>query len=567
MTVENFALIDRIELEFGPGLNVLTGETGAGKSILLGAVAAALGERVGGDLVRTGEETARIEAVFSVDGRRELHASLAELGVEPEEGRIWLGREISKNGRNKARLNGRLVPAQVLAELGRWLVDIHGQHEHQSLLRPESHLDLLDALGGPSQRALTAEVASLWQKWSELAKQLAVLAGRNAERAQREEWLRFQIAEIDEAKLKPGEREALTREREILTQAERLQADAGAAYSALYESDPTRRAAVEALGDAIQALRGALRLDPRLEAIAAMLDGALSQAQEAAHDLRRYLDEVRADPARLEEVERRLLTIERLERKYGGDIANVLAHRERAALELAELGEGEARLAELTKEAEQLASRYAEAAAALSEQRAKTAHRLTESIKEILAELGMRDAQLIVRFEPQLAADSRTPPPGGDRGRERAEFLFSANRGEPPRPLARTASGGELSRIMLALRQLLSDGIPTLIFDEIDTGIGGRTAIAVADRLSRLAERHQILCVTHLPQIAACAPTHFAITKETSAEHTCVRVERLRGEARILELARMLGGTRSAITVQHAREMIAQAALRQTPSA
>lgn len=569
LSIRNLALIDGLDLEFGPGLNVLTGETGAGKSIVISAVAAALGGRASAELVRAGEDAALVEAVFSIEGRPQIEARLAEFGLEGDPGVLWLGREIARSGRNKARVNGRVVPAQLLAELGAHLVDIHGQHDHQSLLRPESHLALLDACGGQEQRHLVERVGTLWHAWSQAAAALRQIEAAAKEHARREDLLRFQVEEIERASLSPGEWAALQAERQTLLHADRLEEEVGAAYRSLYEAEPPERSAVDALGEAVQAVRGALRHDPRLEEVIALLEGALNQAQEAAHDLRRYREDLRHDPARLAEVEQRILTIDRLQRKYGDDEAAIIAFRDQARRELEELAQSDERAASLAAECRKAAAAYHAAAALLSHERRETARSLSERVGELLAELGMPDATFSVAFEPlsatagedEGAAVASGPELlGGRAGLERAEFLLTANRGEGERPLARTASGGELSRVMLALRQVLSDTTPTLIFDEIDTGIGGRTAMTVAERLARLSGRHQILCVTHLAQIAASAAHHFAIEKEIQDERTRIRVRRLTLEERIAELARMLGGTRTTITLQHAREMIAQAA-------
>lgn len=566
LRVEDYALVDRLELSFSHGFNALTGETGAGKSILIDAVQAVLGRRAGADAVRQGCERAYIEAAFSIRPDSPAAALLRELGYMAEGDEILvLSREISAGGRSKCRINGRLVNLSQLAEVGGLLVEVHGQHEGASLLLPARHLELLDALGGAEVGSLLAEVAELVGERRRLLDAIERLDASTRERLHREELLRFQVEEIASAKLEPGEEERLEEEKARLVHAERLMQGVAAAYSALYEGSETTAPALDAAGDALRSLEQLAELDRRLQPALELLGQAVVALQEAAHELRRHVEGVEVDPGRLEEVEERLQLIASLKRKYGATVEEVLAYFQRASEELAGLAREDESLGELRRRLAGVEERLADRAAKLSEARRRAAERAEGEICRRLAELAMPHA----RFEVQMR---REPDPagidiGGERfavgpkGVDKVEFLFSANPGEPPKPLARIASGGEMSRVMLAIKSVLAEVDPcdTLIFDEVDAGVGGRTADAVAEALWQLSRSRQVLVVTHLAQIASRADRHLAVEKRTAGGRTEVSVAEVTGEARVREIARMLGGGGTPAGLQHAKELLEMA--------
>ena len=556
--VENFALIDRLRLGLRSGLNVFTGETGAGKSILIDAMEAVLGGRVSADLVRTGTERAVVEAVLDVSGQSAVAARLQELGLAgPDDTTLVLTREIARSGRHGARVNGRANNASLLRELASGLVDLHGQHEQQSLLLPGRALALLDAFGGAGLLRLRDEVSRLHGELRQVEDELASLYGDAVERARRLDLLRYQLRELDAARLREGEDEELSSERRLLQSAERRRAATEAAYAMLYEAGD-QPAASDLVGRALAELRDGARLDPELQGFLEVLEGALAQLQDAARDLSAYRDRVEANPARLEEIEQRLDLLASLRRKYGGTIGEMLRYRQEMASELERLGNAEELAARLDSRRADLGGRLQAAATRLSAAREEAAGRLSLQATAELRELGLPEATLAFAVEPERDGERLRV---GQHGADRVNIMFTANVGEPPRPLVRVASGGELSRVMLALKVVLAshDAVPTLIFDEVDAGLGGRAAQAVSDRLRLLGQTRQVLAVTHLAGIAAAADAHFALAKEVRAERTTVAVTALDEEGRVRELSRMLGGARiTRATEDHAREMLAQ---------
>lgn len=562
LRVEDFALVGRLELSFSNGLNVLTGETGAGKSILIDAVQAVLGRRGGADAVRQGCERAWIEAAFSIRHGSPVAQLLRELGYMDEgDDLLVLSREISANGRSKCRINGRLVNVSQLAQVGDRLVDIHGQHDQESLLSPARHLELLDALGGGEVASLLEEVAALASERNKLLEEIERLEASARERLRREELLRFQVEEIAAAKLEPGEEERLEAERARLGHAERLVQGAAAAYAALYEGGEGG-AALDVAGSALRALEQLLPLDAQLKPSVDLLEQAVIGLQEAAHELRRYIEGIEADPQRLQAVEERLQEIASLKRKYGASVQEILDYLRRASEELEGLTREEESLDGLRRKLAEVEERLAQRAGELSRRRREVAERAAGEIGRRLAALNMPDA----RFEVQMRREA--DPNGivvdgervavGRRGIDRVEFLFSANAGEEPRPLARIASGGEMSRVMLAIKSVLAEVDPcdTLIFDEIDAGIGGRTAESVASALFELSRSRQVLVVTHLAQIASRADRHLTVEKRSVDGRTEVAVAPIDGEERVREIARMLAGESTPSSIQHAKELL-----------
>lgn len=546
LQIRDFALIEELHLTFEKGLHVLSGETGAGKSIVIDAVAFVLGGRASVDMIRSGAQSARVEAVFDIAGRARLQSLLDEKGLKGDGGLLILRREFSSEGRSRCRVNDVLVTVGVLAEIGEQLVDIHGQHEHQSILKEERQRALLDAYGGEEGIRLVEAFGQVWEERSQTLRAISELQADQGARLQRQDMLAFQVQEIQEAAPKSGEDEALQQERDILAQAERLLAWVQAAHA----GTGGEQGAVDALGTALAALQEAAQVDPRLKEPLELIEGAQAMAQEAAHALVRYAESVEADPQRLAVLEERLALLDRLKRKYGGTLAAVLEHLRAAQEELAASEDCEGRLEELQKRLDELNGVLQDLGSKITQMRKRSADRLGERVAAQLAELAMPAARFQVEMEPM--------PEGNRFGFERIRFVFSANEGEPPRPLARIASGGEMSRVMLALKSLLAeaDDIPLLIFDEVDSGIGGATAKAVAERLAALARGRQVVSVTHLAQIAAAADVHLQVRKGAADGRTQIAVERLGGEQRVAELARMLDGTQAATTLMRAREML-----------
>ena len=543
--IENLAIIDRLEVAFEAGFNALTGETGAGKSILIDALNLALGERADISLIRAGAEKLRVNAVFEVPNDPELHALLGELGVEPEDGLLYLCREVHTSGRSIARINGQPAPVSALKALGERLIDMHGQHEHQSLLRPSSHLEFLDRWLGEPALKLRQQVRETVSALRQTERELQEIVAREREREQMLDLYRFQVDEIRAANLQVGEDEQLETEARRLMHAEKLVALAGNAYDALMGEN----GAYDQAASASRNLTEIARIDPSVSPWGEMLEGALAQLEEVAHNLRAYAESIEYDPARLEAVIERQELIKRLKRKYGDTIEAVLQYADEAAAKLHALETQTERRAELEAEL----ARLQESAHALCEQlsalRRDGAQRFADAVQAVLRTLAMERAQFTVEVRPK---------PMDTTGADSVEFLFSANPGEPPRPLNKIASGGEMSRVMLALKTVLADAapVPTLVFDEIDAGIGGRTAHAVGEKIAQLARHCQILCVTHLPQIACRANHHLLIEKHTDGAATRVSVQPLTGEARVLEIARMLAGTPTEAALQHARELL-----------
>jgi len=563
LVVRNFAVIEEVRVSVCPGLNVLTGETGAGKSLIIDAVGALLGSRLDADTVRTGAQSAQVEGLFilSEDVRRQVEASLEEAGVQVEDELVVI-REVSSAGRNLARVNGRTVPLSLLREIGRRLVDVHGQSEHLSLLDTRRHLEFVDAFGGLLERR--AQVAGAVARVRSLRRELESLARDEREAARERDLLEYQLQEIEAADLRPGEEEELKEERERLAHAQALQEAAQSAYHSLYAAEGY--SAFDMLGRAQSSLRAVANLDRRLADILSSLESIAAELEDAARALRAYAAQVEHDPRRLEQVEERLEAIARLKRKYGDTVEGVLEYARQARQRLSRLVSAEEereRLEAALREAEEEAARLA---LALSEARHEAARSLEEVVARELADLALGH----VGFQVALAQeeDDEGLPAGGRRlafdetGVDRVAFFVATNPGEPPRPLARIASGGEMSRFLLALKGALAaaDPVPTLVFDEIDVGIGGRSAEVVGRKLWALSRRHQVLCVTHLPQIAAYADAHYRVTKEVVLGRAFSQVQALSEPEQAAELASMLGGPRpSERMLASARELVSRA--------
>jgi DNA repair protein RecN (Recombination protein N) len=523
--IRNFAIIDHLEMSFSSGFNVLTGETGAGKSIIIDAVALLLGDRARMDLIRTGAEEAVVEAVFDLRGQPEVCSALAEAGFGGDDD-LLIRRVVNRNGRNKVFLNGGLAKLTQLQPLIGRLMNIYGQHEHQSLQRAETHLAFLDRYAG-LESGLT-EYRKLYQEIEELAASLHKMQQVESNRQQRLDLLTYQLREIDGAAFRAGEEDELLAERRLLQNAEQLAAVAGE-------------------------LEAATSFDDQLAPLGDALRSALYVVEDVAEQLRGYAGRVSFDASRLDEVEQRLARLVDLKRKYGGTLHGVFDYRDNIARELDELVHADAAREDLEKRLADGRDCLRVIAEELSARRYEAAENLRCAVDKELHELAMPKA----RFEMRLFG---LPQPG-PCGLERGEFYLAPNPGEDPKPLAWIASGGELSRIMLALRRAAPEGdsVATLIFDEVDAGIGGAAATAVGEKLHAIAREAQVLCITHLPQVAAFADHHYRVEKQEKDGRTCTSLALLEGEERVLEMARMLGGAKVGdSTIEHAREIIAQ---------
>lgn len=562
LTIRNLAIIEEIHFQADPGLTVLTGETGTGKSIIIDAIALVLGGRASADIVRTGCDEATVEAVFALDEATQtaLNPLLTSWGYDEPTAELFLRREVSRTRRGACRVNGRALTVAALADIGRHLIDIHGQGDQLSLLQVRRHLDLLDKFTGLLEAR--AAVASLVFRLQAVQQELASLNRGAREMVQRQALLQYQVEEIASARLEVDEEETLRHERTLLANAAKRQEIAASAYALLLGSEGKQRGILDQLALLTQELAALGKLDSALAAETQLAESTSYQMEDLARTVRSYRDGVEHDPARLQAIEERLELIRMLKRKYGDSIADVLAYSQRAAQELATLTHSEERQNALQQEKAALLAQLAQAGRALSEARRNGAARLTSLVERELAELGMDKAHFMVEQKWHPTPDG-VPIDGvcygyDQTGLDELEFLIAPNPGEDPKPLVKSASGGETSRLMLALKTALStvDPVPTLIFDEIDAGIGGRTGAVVGSKLQHLAQEHQVFCVTHLAQIAARAGTHLRVIKEIVGSRTISAVQMLDAEERVEELAVMIGGTATLSTRQSATELL-----------
>lgn len=536
LSIRNLAVIDSIAVEFEESFNVLTGETGAGKSMLVEAVGLLLGGRASPDLIRTGEDVAVVEAIFEADGQE-----------------IVVRREITAQGRSRAFVSGALATAAALKDLATRLVELHGQHEHQQLLDPAQHLPLLDEWAGLTARQ--QDVARAFGRVRALNAQLDRLRMDTRERAARLELVEFQLGELQRAALQPGEDETLAATRQVLRSAGTLQRLCAEGYRDLYEAD---QSVLATLGGVWRRVSELAAIDPRFAPFLQQRDGIKSELEDLATTLRDYGDSIDASPGRLEDVEDRLALLERLKRKHGPALEDVIARRDTLAAEHAALTGGESSAGEIEQQLVEARRAFLETARDLSSRRRAAARTFATALESELADLAMERTRFEVRLQPD-ESESRWSEQGIDAG----EFYLSPNLGEDVRPLARIASGGELSRVMLALKTLAAatQSGQTLIFDEVDAGIGGRAATVVGQKLQALGRRFQVLCITHLPQIAAAGRSHFLIEKRVQGKRTATTVSRLSAEDRVAELARMMGGSSAGPQAKAgARELLAAAA-------
>ena len=546
--IKNVALIERLDMEFTNGFNVLTGETGAGKSILIDAVNLVLGERASKELITHGADKAAVDAVFNVQNAGSaLFSALEELGVEPTD-ELFLSREVSLSGKNVCRLNGVMVPLAVLKRVSDLLVDVHGQHEHQSLLNAALHIRFLDAFGTAQITPVKEKLLEAYANFKSIQKSMLSGFSSQDEREREMDILGYQIREITAAKLKQGEEEKLFAERALLANAERIQT----AFSASAEALGSDSGALTLVSEAKKQMRSIDALSPEYAALSQRLEEAYFTLEDIAYTLRDAKEGVEFDPRRLDQIETRLEHIKSLKRKYGATVEDVLSFCESAQKKLDALTEDTKMQSELQARLDEALVNYRVLAKALTEKRHAAAELLSHAVLNELLELGLEKS----RFEVRFAANAEKEPAAN--GWDGVEFLLSTNPGEPLKPLEKVASGGELSRIMLAFKAIFAqnDDIGTLIFDEVDTGISGRTAAIVGDKMVRIADDRQVICVTHLPQIAALADAHFLVEKHDDGKTTRTSVRLLELSERRAQVAQMMGGSNEGFAFDHAAELI-----------
>lgn len=552
--LENIALIEKLGIELFPGFNVLTGETGAGKSIIIDAVNFVFGERTSRDLIRNGAARAKVEAVFNLNEGDAAFAALDALGIEYDGNELILSRELSAAGRNACRVNGTLVPVASLKSVSDTLVDIHGQHEHQALLDAENHISYLDAYCHAESLPIIEKIDAIVSRRSELMLKRNSGFSSEREREREMDMLRYQIEEIASANLEAGEEERLNAEKTVLLNAERIRTALETAHMAL--SGAEEGSALSAIDTARRSMRDIAALNKDYEALGDKIEELYYAAEDISFVLRDTSENVESDMQRLEEIEQRLKLISDLKRKYGRTVEDVIDFGKDAGTKLNELENAEALAAELDAKLDKLKAEYNVAADELSKVRRAAGDRLKRDVLNELKDLGMAKAM----FDVALSDASGGEPRKG--GRETAEFMLSANPGEPLKPLEKVASGGELSRIMLCFKSIFADNdrVPTLIFDEIDTGISGRTAAVVGEKMLGIAKKHQVICVTHLAQIAALADAHLMVRKYDDGKNTFVETRQLNEEEKVQRIAQMMDGeSDSPSALTHARELIARA--------
>lgn len=563
LRIENFAIINELDLVFEPGLIVLTGETGAGKSIIMGALDMLLGQRVDMTHLRTGSERATVEAVFRIPDavRDPITSLLAAEDVLDDRDYVTLTRELRRDRRNVARVNGHRANVSLLVQLGEYLVDIHGQSDHLSLLRVNQHLELLDRYADLQQ--MRSEYQSTFDRLRQVREEMQRLKEMDREAAQRTELLQFQVEEIEAAQLVEGEDEELSEQVQRLANAEKLAERSQEALMLLEDAPPSQPTMFDLMGQVVDLSTSLAKMDPALEALNEELQEMAAGLEDWTLELRSYLDTLEFDPDELERVEERLALIRDLKRKYGETIPEIKAHARQAREELKSISNRSERISDLAQEETVLLDRLGQQGQDLSRERKRAAKHLEEKLEEELEDLRMAQARFQVDFR-QVEDPDGVKSASGPRvkftrnGLDEVEFLIETNPGEGLKPLAKVASGGETARLMLAIKNVLAtaDNISTLVFDEIDQGIGGRIGAVVGEKLRRLTRAHQVICITHLPQLASFAHQHFQVAKQVEGERTTITVREMTGENRLHELAEMLGGI-SDHNLQSARDLLA----------
>lgn len=552
LVINNVALISKLDVELQSGLNVLTGETGAGKSIIIDSVNLVLGERASRELIATGQQKARVEAVFSIEGKQEIRDTLAEFGIDCYDDELFLMREITASGKSLCRINGEMVPLNVLHEVADSLVDIHGQHAHQSLLDPKNHMSMVDEFDSQEIPPLRDKVNGIAKEYRETEKRLNSGFVSASERERRIEILNFQINEIEKANLSEDEEKLISDEISLLSNAEKIN-DSLENAADLIGGERSSLNGLRLAADFMSKISG---LSPDYEDIYSRLENLYYELEDCSYVLRDLRADFEYSPERLNELEIRLDYINSLKRKYGGSIKEILEFKENACKELDELVSSDEIRIKLSDKLNRLTEEYNKAANELTAHREKAASVLSERITNQLADLGMKQA--VFAYSNNVSAGRVK-----NNGNDSIEFMFSANTGEPCKPLSKIASGGEMSRIMLAIKTVCADAdrIPTLIFDEIDTGISGITSIKVGEKMAKIAKSHQVVCITHLPQIAAFGDAHFLVEKSTVDSETHTNLRMLSDSERRIELARIMGSTNpDDSAVKYADEMIKSAA-------
>lgn len=556
LNVTNFALIEQAFVDFSSGLNILTGETGAGKSILIDALNMILGSRTSVDFIRTGCDFFRVEAVFEMNGSDGIKEFLDEMGILLEEDQLIVSRRYTKQGKNTILVNGCQLPLATLRQLGEKLVDMHGQHENQNLLRPETHFDLLDAADTRILDKRT-QYRQVYKKWLNIKSELAKIEKQSRDRMQRLDMLTWQTQEIAAAELKSSEEEKLEQEIHVLANAEKIAGSLRRSYSLLSQGSKGSNDIVTSLAEAKRELETVARYDNRIEPQLAIITDALYQLEEVATDIRRHSEEIDYDPKRLDKLQDRLDVISKLKRKYGGTIEDILVYYHEATNELAKLVNYDEHIAGLNDKLKVSERELARLALDLDKLRHEAANRMAINVSSHLQDLGMSKARFTFNVTQSASYNND--------GKNEVALLFSANPGEEPKPLYKIASGGELSRIALALKTVMSDqeDAGVMVFDEVDTGIGGQTAQMVGEKIALVAARKQVLCITHLPQIACMADTHIYIEKQVSDDRTQTIISLLNEEQRLHELTRMVSGDNlTEVAIENARQMVNMAMLK-----
>ena len=550
LDIRNIALIESLTLEFGRGFNVLTGETGAGKSIVVDSLNMALGGRADRDMIRTGADRAVVQALFDISNNQRAQEFAHDLGAEADDGLVAVTRELRANGRNICRISGIVVPLATLRQLTSMLVDIHGQHEHQALINPQRHREFLDAFGDEAHFEMLNRAAALHAERANIASEYRKVTSQAAERERMIDMLEFQTSEIGGLRLRRGEEEKLERRARFYENAEKIKTAVEGAYGLVYGGDNHTKGAQEQLDTAARTLDGVAKLDERIESISGRVKDAFYAVQDVGYELRSLVESLDYDPSTADKVYDRLDKIRRLERKYGATLDEVIDFGENAAKQLEELRRSGESGEHLKEKYNHVDAQLKEVCGELSRSRHRIAEWLSGEVQNHLADLGMART----KFQIRLVSDKPSAT-----GSDDIEFMISANPGEPLKPMAAVASGGELSRIMLALKAVAMDagGVESMVFDEIDTGVSGRMAQAVGEKMKLIAGNHQVLCVTHLPQIAALGDVHFVVEKKTDGSRTDSMVRRLDDEGRIMEISRLIGdGDDSDTSIKHARHLL-----------
>jgi DNA repair protein RecN (Recombination protein N) len=557
--IKNVAIIDNISIELGKGLNILTGETGAGKSIIIDSITAVLGSRGSKDIIRTGTDKASIQAVFHVDYEK-LGDILEGIGVDAEEdGTLILSREFNISGRNTCRVNGKLVTVSALKEIGERIIDFHGQHDNQSLIKVENHIEFLDSFGDENIKDLIQKYSELLADYKTLKSKIKQLSGGADEREKKIDILKYQIDEIKQSGLKIGEEEELNKKRDILVNSEKILSSLSYAYQILYSGDNIKTPVFDNLNQAVSELNKISEFNDRYMQLTNRLEDICYQIEDITHELREERDNIEFNPVLLDKIEERISLIFKLKRKYGNSIKEILEYCSGLEIELEEIIKSEEIVARLIDQMEKIELKLFEIAESIHSERVSAAKTLETKIGNELNDLDMKKAQFKVDIEFDKEFEIKKERKFYENGLDKVEFLISPNVGEPLKPLSKIASGGEMSRIMLAIKTILAnvDKIPTMVFDEIDSGVSGKASTRIGEKLSFISKNHQVICVTHLAQIACMADNHYLIEKKSDSQSTRTIVKKLKGDQIINEVARILGGiTISDITRKHAQEML-----------